>query len=156
MTIGFKYTEQKKQVTKAEKWTKEEKIEYAERVKKWRTELKRFKDFNVYYHPDKPEKPYRKKFVNGYFKMVPWQIFNDHISVGKDGETYKIKISDLDRHNSGYEFVGPGTWSKNDSEKEPSLYELLDTKPTTFQAEIPMALKSEFDTWLRKNVESPF
>jgi len=142
MTIGFKYTEQK-QETKTEKWTTEEKKEYVDKVKKWRSELVRYQDFNVYYHPDKPEKPYRKKFVNGYFKMVPWKIFNDHISVGKDGETYKIKISDLDRHN--------------ESPETTTLRELLtNTKPTTFQAEIPMSLKSEFDTWLSKNIESPF
>ena len=145
MSIGYKYTETRKnEAKKANNWTKEEKAEYVSKVKKWRSELKRYQDFNVYYHPDLPTKPYRKKYDNGYFKMVPWKIFKDKISVGKDGEIYKIKIADLEAHNNGFDSYGNGSWTPKE------------IKPTTFQAEIPVALKDSFNMWLEKNVESPF
>jgi hypothetical protein len=84
---------------KESNYTLEEKKEFVERVTKWRSELKRFKNFNVYFHPNNPGKPYRKTFNNGYIKMVAWKI-DDYgkFQVFLNDEKYDINVFEIEEY----------------------------------------------------------
>ena len=115
------------------KWSKEEKMRYIENAKKWRSELVRYNDFNVYYHPDKPTLPYRRTYQNGYVKMVRWNVNEDgKFSVLKDNERYTLSIFDIET----------GKTPKDTSNE--------------IQVSIPRSLEKEFMGWLSRKVESPF
>ena len=78
-----------------------ERKRYIEKVAQWRNELKQFKKFNVFYHPDNPLKPYRRVFENGKLRMVPWKI-NDYgqFQVYLDNEKCYINVFDIEEHNN--------------------------------------------------------
>ena len=114
-------------------WSKEEKRRYVEEVVQWRSELVRYYDFNVYYHPDKPTLPYRRIYQNGYIKMARWNVNeNGEFSVLKDNERYTLNIFDIEA----------GKAPKDTSDE--------------IQVSIPRSLEREFMSWLSRKVESSF
>jgi hypothetical protein len=85
------------------KWSLEERKEFKLNVAKWRSELIKYKDLNVFYHPNKPAKPYRRSFYDGKVKMVPWNIGLTHGEPSfqvknREGESIRVFIEDLIEH----------------------------------------------------------
>ena len=88
---------------KESNYTLEERKEYLKRVAKWKSELRRFKNFNVYYHPDNPLKPYRRFFDNGKLRMVAWRIDDyGRFQVFLNDEKYYINVFDIEEYNNEF------------------------------------------------------
>ena len=80
-------------------YTLEEKKEYFKKVAKWKSELIKFKDFNIYFHPKSPGKPYRKFYSNGHIKMVPWHIDDSgKFQVYLNDEKYHINVFEIEEY----------------------------------------------------------
>lgn len=125
-------------------YTDEEKKAFIAEVSKWRSELVKFDDFNVYYHPNKPFLPYRKTYLNGYVKMVRWSIIeNTFIRCMKDNEYYDIPLSSIESHMNNALYPAPKISNDN-------------INKNTFSVSIPISLRDSFNRWFQENVESPF
>jgi len=132
-------------------WTQQEKQQYAEDVRRWKSKLVRYRDFNVYYHPDKPTLPYRKTFQNGYPKMVRWNVSEDGVfRVKKDNEQYTLNAFELQTTNTLADFL-----SNEDLSPKP------ETKDGWVNVMVPEYLKPIVEKFVAKELmenknESPF
>ena len=78
--------------TTQKQWTLEEKLEYVEKIKRWKDELIKVPEKNIYYHPDKYWRPYYLIKEGNFFKHKPYVVKNQTIRYTKNGVTEMIHV----------------------------------------------------------------
>jgi hypothetical protein len=79
--------------TTQKQWTLEEKLEYVEKIKRWKDELIKVSEKNIYYHPEKHWRPYYLIKEGKFFKHKPYVVKNQTIRYTKNGITEMIHVS---------------------------------------------------------------
>ena len=73
-------------------YTLEQKKAFAENVAKWKSELIKIPNKNIFIHPEKPTRPYYAIKDGKYWKHKPYTIINGEIRYTKNGETQYIPV----------------------------------------------------------------